>query len=74
MPVQDFKDLMAVEEILEKEIKTEMQKIIDSGSFSPGQTKILGDAVHLMLRMKEYKEWMESHKVLEAMIGKYSGK
>ena len=59
MPVEDFKNLMAVEQILEKEIKTEMMKIIDAESFSPGQTKVLGDAVHLMLKMKEYKEWME---------------
>ena len=70
MHMEDFKDLMAVEEILEKEIKAEMKKILDSDSFSPGQTKTLCDAVELMLKMKEYKEWMESHKVLEAMMGK----
>lgn len=62
---ENLKEVQSVEEILEKDLKTEMKKIIDAGSFSPGQTKVLCDAVCLMLKMKEYEEWMDDQGISE---------
>ena len=69
MREDDMKCVESVEEILEKELRTEMKKINDAGAFAPGQTKTLCEAVDLMLKMKEYKEWANS----EMMEG-YSGR
>ncbi len=69
MREDDMKCMESVEEILEKELRTEMKKINDAGAFAPGQTKTLCEAVDLMLKMKEYKEWAGS----EIMDG-YSGR
>jgi len=62
---ENLKEIQSVEEILEKELKAEMKKITDAGSFSPGQTKVLCDAVCLMLKMKEYEEWMDDQGISE---------
>lgn len=59
MHEEDLKDMKCVEEILEKDLRAEIKKIKDAGSFSPGQTKTISEAVDLMLKMKEYKEWLE---------------
>ena len=62
---ENLKEIQSVEEILEKELKAEMKKITDAGSFSPGQTKVLCDAVCLMLKMKEYEEWIDDQGISE---------
>ena len=69
MREDDMKCMESVEEILEKELRTEMKKINDAGAFAPGQTKTLCEAVDLMLKMKEYKDWADSE-----MMGGYSGR
>lgn len=61
----DLKEMKSVEEILEKELRAEMKKISDAGQFTPGQTKTLTDAVCLMLKMKEYEEWLEDQGMSE---------
>lgn len=58
MHEEDFKLLKEVEEILEKELRQEMKKVKDAGQFAPGQPKTMTDAVCLMLKMKEYEEWL----------------
>lgn len=65
MHKEDLEELKAVEEILEREIRAESKKITDAGVFSPGQTKVLCDAVCLMLKMKEYEEWLEGKGISE---------
>lgn len=69
MREDDMKCMESVEEILEKELRTEMKKINDAGAFAPGQTKTLCEAVDLMLKMKKYKDWADSE-----MMGGYSGR
>lgn len=69
MHEEDMKCVKNVEEILEKELRNEMKKIVDAGVFAPGQSKTLCDAVDLMLKMKEYEDWAMS----ESMDG-YSGR
>lgn len=69
MREDDMKCMESVEEILEKELRTEMKKINDAGAFAPGQTKTLCEAVDLMLKMKEYGEWANGE-----MMGGYSGR
>lgn len=46
-----------VEQILERELEKEMDRIITSGKFEPNDVKTLTDAVKLMLKTKEYEEW-----------------
>lgn len=65
MHEEDMRSVKQVEEILEKELRSEMKKIIDAGSFVPGQTKTLSEAVCLMLKMKEYEEWINGEGVSE---------
>lgn len=59
MHEEDLKDMKCVEDILEKELRAEIKKVKDAGQFSPGQTKTIGEAVDLMLKMKEYEGWLE---------------
>lgn len=56
MHEDDMKCMQSVEEILEKELRTEMKKIVDAGAFAPGQSKTLCEAVDLMLKMEEYED------------------
>lgn len=65
MHEDDMKLMKEVEEILEKELRNEMNKVKTSGSFVPGQTKTLSEAVCLMLKMKEYEEWLEDQGMSE---------
>ena len=59
MHEDDLKEMKCVEEILEKDLRAELKKVKDAGTFAPGQTKTLNEAVDLMLKMKEYEEWLE---------------
>jgi hypothetical protein len=56
MHEDDMKCMQSVEEILEKELRAEMKKIVDAGAFAPGQSKTLCEAVDLMLKMNEYED------------------
>lgn len=58
MHEEDLKMMKEAENILEKELRSEVKKVVDAGQFAPGQTKTLSDAVCLMLKMKEYEEWL----------------
>ena len=60
MHEDDLKMMKSVEEILEKELRQEMKKVVDANAFVPGQSKTLTDAVCLMLKMKELEKWVES--------------
>ena len=46
------------EEILEKDLKEELDKINNAGTVTPEQVKTVKDAVKLMLKIQKYKEWM----------------
>ena len=48
------------EEILEKDLKEELDKIIDAGTISHDDIRTVKDAVKLMLKIQKYKEWMRS--------------
>lgn len=56
MHEEDMKCMKSVEEILEKELRAEMKKIVDAGAFAPGQSKTLCEAVDLMLKIQDYEE------------------
>ena len=56
MHEEDLKMMKQVEDILSKELRAELKKIIDAGQFAPGQTKTINDAVCLMLKMKECQD------------------
>jgi hypothetical protein len=45
------------EELLEKNLKEELDKINQAGTISPTDIKTVEDAVCLMLKIKEYDEW-----------------
>jgi hypothetical protein len=59
MHEEDLKNLQCVQDILEKDLRDEMQKVKTAGTFAPGQTKTICEAVDLMLKMKEYEEWLQ---------------
>lgn len=44
--------------ILEKDLETELDNIITAGTINPTQVKTVTDAVCLMLKTKEYGEWL----------------
>lgn len=45
--------------ILEKDIEQELDAIIAAGTINAAEVKTLTDAVCLMLKSKEYKEWLD---------------
>ena len=59
MHEDDLKLMNQTAEILEKDLRAELKKVVDAGQFAPGQTKTVSEAVCLMLKMKEYEEWLE---------------
>lgn len=50
------------EEILEKDLKEELDEIIEAGTISPEKVRAVKDAVKLMLKIQKYKEWMNGGK------------
>ncbi len=54
------KKLEKFNSVLEKELETELDKIIAAGTINPTEVKNVTDAVCLMLKIKEYEEWLES--------------
>ena len=44
--------------ILEKDLENELDQIIASGTINPTEVKTVTDAVRLMLKTKEYEEWL----------------
>ena len=59
MQREDYDNMKSLEEILEKELKKEMSRITTTGTLNPTDVKTLTDAVCLMLKLKEYEQWME---------------
>lgn len=47
------------ENILERELDKEMDRIVSAGTLSPADVKTMTDAVRLMLKVKEYETWCE---------------
>lgn len=45
------------EDILETELKKEMDRIISTNTLNPQDVKTVTDAVCLMLKIREYEEW-----------------
>ena len=66
MHEDDLKEMKCMEDILEKDLRAELKKVKDAGSFAPGQTKTILDAIDLMLKAKEYDEWLEGKGMSEA--------
>lgn len=50
--IEDF------EKILEKDLKEELDKVINAGTVTHEQVCTVKDAVKLMLKIQKYKEWM----------------
>ena len=50
--------LKKFESVLEKDLKEELEKIISRNTVSPTDVKTITDAVRLMLKCKEYEEWL----------------
>ena len=46
------------QEILEKDLKEELDRIISAGTISSTDVRVVKDAVKLMLKINKYKEWM----------------
>lgn len=65
MHEEDIKCIQDVKEILEKELRTEMKKIVDAGAFAPGQSKTLCEAVDLMFKMNDLDGWLENQGMSE---------
>lgn len=59
MQREDYDMMKSLEEILEKDLKKEMTRITTAGTINPTDVKTLTDAVCLMLKLKEYEEWMK---------------
>ena len=65
MHEEDMELMNSVEKILEKDLREEMTKVKNAGSFAPGQVKTITDAVCAMLKMKELEEWYEDNGMSE---------
>ena len=72
MHEDNLKEVMCMEEILEKDLRTELKKVKDNGSFAPGQTKTILEAIELMLKAKEYEEWLEGKGMSETSQRHYA--
>ena len=46
------------QEILEKDLKEELDRIINAGTISSSDVRVVKDAVKLMLKINKYREWM----------------
>ena len=71
MQREDYDNMKSLEEILEKELKKEMSRITTAGTLNPTDVKTLTDAVCLMLKLKEYEQWMESGEGSRGSYGQY---
>lgn len=52
------KKLEKFDQILEKDLETKLDEIIKAGTITPSEVKTVTDAVRLMLKTKEYEEWL----------------
>lgn len=44
--------------ILAKDIESEIDQIVAAGTISPSEVKVVCDAIGLMLKTKEYEDWL----------------
>ena len=51
--------LKKVDHILERDLERELDNIITPGTINPTQVKTITDAVCLMLKSKEYADWLQ---------------
>lgn len=52
------KKLEEFSHILEKDLKKELERIVAAGTINPTEVKNVTDAVCLMLKVKDYEEWL----------------
>lgn len=72
MQKEDYNSMKTLESILETDLRKEMAKINTAGTINPAEVKTLTDAVCLMLKLKEYEQWMESPEGEEERMRMYS--
>lgn len=59
MHEEDLKGMKSFNEILEKDLRKEINRINDAGTVNPTDVKTVTDAICLMLKAKEYESWLE---------------
>lgn len=59
MHEEDLRSMKSFNEILEKDLRSEIKKITDAGTITPTDVKTVSDAICLMLKAKEYESWLE---------------
>lgn len=72
MQKEDYNSMKGLENILEQDLQKEMAKINTAGTINPTQIETLNDAVCLMLKLKEYEQWIKSPEGEEEMMKYYS--
>ena len=72
MQKEDYNTMKTLQEILETDLRKEMTKINTAGTINPTQVETLNDAVCLMLKLKEYEQWMNSEEGQNRMEKMYS--
>ena len=71
MQKEDYNSIKALESILEKDLQKEMAKINTAGTINPTAIETLNEAVCLMLKLKEYEEWMNKEMMPESYYSRY---
>ena len=59
MHEDDLKSMKNFNEVLEKDLRKEIQRITDQGTMTSTDVKTVSDAICLMLKAKEYESWLE---------------
>lgn len=65
MHEEDLKEMKTFDELLEKEIRKEIKRINAAGAINPTDVKTVTDAICLMLKSKEFEEWLEDEGMSE---------
>ena len=72
MQKEDYNSIKTLEGVLEADLRRAMAKVNTAGTINPTEVKTLTDAVCLMLKLKEYQQWMEGPEGEEQMRMMYS--
>lgn len=60
MHKEDYDSMKSLEKILEKDLQKEIAKINTAGTINPTEVENISEAVCLMLKIKEYEQWMDN--------------
>lgn len=60
MHEEDLKSMKSFDEVLEKDLRKEVKRIVDQGTITPTDVKTITDAICLMLKSKEYEAVLEN--------------